>query len=657
MRSALALGVLALLGAGWVYLYTLSHSADPVAHARTIGLVRHLRQLDSDWSAEVLRAQADLAKSYDALARPLPALDRLLRQLETQATGWDEPRLRGVIESIKSAVQTKTELVDEFKSQHALLKNSLHYLTTAVRDPEAAAHDKPAAAPAAADGMLSSVPGVADALERSVTLQATQPDATPGSSAVAAALRRKLAAARRTGTGGERPAIALVQAEDVLTPVVQRALRYHTTPDSAGAAGLQQALSRLRARLAADPAAWEGPMGNTLVHAEAILELRERQPVLLRQIASVPLAARLDKLADDLETRFDAQVARQSAYTRGLWVYSALLLALAVGAAGVLIQRHLGERRRLAALVERQARELKDNEAQLVHAQKMNALGELVAGLAHEVTTPLAAVRSGLQNTHELMATIAAVVGEAEALSTAMAQPKPADEAGRDERNAELTRRVRRLLMLREDLVSFDALDTVDQLLQEGMRSVDHIGQLVLNMLDFSRLNRGRIARVRVEDGIERMLAMARHLLGKIEVQRDFGQTEPVECDLAQINQVLLNLLRNAAQVLQDRDGRVVVRTRMHSPTQLSISVLDNGPGIAPDVLPKIWQPFYTTRPHGVGAGLGLSTSRKIVEAHGGSIFVRSQPGEGSEFIVLLPTVAPASLRHPPRAEVLAAAA
>src|SRR5581483_10275069 len=167
---------------------------------------------------------------------------------------------------------------------------------------------------------------------------------------------------------------------------------------------------------------------------------------------------------------------------------------------------------------------------------------------------------------------------------------------------------------------------------------VGQIADLVGSLKDFSRLDLARMERVDVHRLVENALKIGGNLLRKknIEVVRQFGSVPEIECSPAQINQVLLNLVTNAAQAIEREDGRIVLRT--HSVGRYAlIAVEDNGKGIAEEHLPRIFDPFFTTKPVGQGTGLGLSICYQIVEQHHGHIRVVSQVGQGTRFLVALP--------------------
>jgi signal transduction histidine kinase len=361
------------------------------------------------------------------------------------------------------------------------------------------------------------------------------------------------------------------------------------------------------------------------------------------------VAAQVDALGADLSRRFAQELQVQFEYQRWLLAYSAVALALVIFGTAFILYRGATERRRLAEQVRLQTIALQENEVHLVQAQKMSAIGELAAGLAHEVNTPLAAVKSSLQSTRELMADMDAYVAASGDFMTSAAAARPSDELAQAEHRQRLQQQLKTALGARQQLQSFDTLKCVEELVQTSLQSVEHISRVVVNMLNFSRLDRTKVTRGKLEEGIDSTLMIGNHLLKNVKLVKEYGDTPELECDMAQINQVVLNLVKNAVDAMPQNRGELRLRTRSAG-DRVVLEVVDNGGGIPAEVLPRIWDPFFTTKPEGVGTGLGLSTCKKIVQAHGGSITVASVPGAGTTFAITLPVKAAASLQPAPAA-------
>src|SRR5205823_12319843 len=206
----------------------------------------------------------------------------------------------------------------------------------------------------------------------------------------------------------------------------------------------------------------------------------------------------------------------------------------------------------------------------------------------------------------------------------------------------------------------YSVIEEIKQLLKDAVYGVDEIGKIVLNLKNFSRLDRSDWATCTVEECLENTLQLAKTVVKGKKLRKIFAQTPPLRCSPSQLNQVFLNLITNAAQATMDRDGMITVVTKILDPDHVAVEVIDNGMGIAEEVLPKIFDPFFTTKEVGKGTGLGLSIVYKIVEQHGGQIKVHSREGVGTKFTVILPVARvesePGRNETEPRQPMMAAA-
>ncbi|KAB1071468.1 response regulator [Methylobacterium planeticum] len=261
-------------------------------------------------------------------------------------------------------------------------------------------------------------------------------------------------------------------------------------------------------------------------------------------------------------------------------------------------------RARLAGALERANRDLADAnrkltdaQAKLVQAAKMASLGELVAGIAHEINNPLAFILAHQGTVERLLGDIAA----------------PAEDAGATRALAKARDRVGSMRM-----------------------GLTRIQDLVLNLRKFSRLDEGERSFVNVPEAIETVLALIQHKLGtRIAVERDFVGRPEVHCTPALLNQVVMNILGNAADAMPE-GGTIRVATQSTDDIDL-IRISDTGPGIPETLREKIFEPFFTTKPVGSGTGLGLAIAYSVVQAHSGSLTVESAPGGGACFVIGIP--------------------
>ncbi|MCW8918795.1 MAG: ATP-binding protein [Gammaproteobacteria bacterium] len=272
---------------------------------------------------------------------------------------------------------------------------------------------------------------------------------------------------------------------------------------------------------------------------------------------------------------------------------------------------------------------LQEAQSQLLQSEKMAAIGQLAAGVAHEINNPIGFVSSNLstmQGYVEGVFSLLAAYGEAEAYL--VQQPQLLARLAQHKQEVDLE-------YLREDLAS---------LLRESREGVARIRQIVQDLKDFSRPDQATWQWTDLHAGLDSTLNIVRNEVKyKAEVVREYGAMPPVECVAAQLNQVFMNLLINAAHAIEGQ-GEIRLRTGQADGQWVWVEIGDNGAGIAPEHLPHIFEPFFTTKAPGKGTGLGLSISHGIVRKHGGRIEVESEPGVGTRFRIWLPVNAAQNL-------------
>jgi len=266
------------------------------------------------------------------------------------------------------------------------------------------------------------------------------------------------------------------------------------------------------------------------------------------------------------------------------------------------------------------------NEVQMMQTEKMSSLGQMVAGLAHEMNTPLGFVKNNIEMLEAKNKETKELIALYEKLRSQIMYGSPNDVA---------------MLLSQIDNVSQRVKNRVwqesDTLFRSSIEGIDRIQDLILNLKNFSRLDEADFKPTDINENIESTLKIAGHLFkGGIQVIKEFSPLPPVQAFPAQMNQVFLNLITNAVHAVDERTGRITIKT-MHQGNSVVIKVIDNGKGIPPENLKKIFDPFFTTKPVGQGTGLGLSIAYKIIEKHGGKIEVQSQVGRGTEFTITLP--------------------
>ena len=296
-----------------------------------------------------------------------------------------------------------------------------------------------------------------------------------------------------------------------------------------------------------------------------------------------------------------------------------------------------------AAKLSEAYRQLKSSQAALVQSEKMASLGQMVAGVTHEINTPLGYVRNNVEMMQGLFVQLGEMLGDHERLAQMLT------DDGADENV--LSRQIFKVTAAAADLHDSHAMEDAKGLFADTLFGVDTIKELVINLCNFTRLDSARMAQVSLNDCLDQTLVIANNLLrGKLEVIKRYGELPPVACSPSQINQVLLNIIGNAAQAVDHQEGKLLLKTERDGPW-VRIGIQDNGRGIPPENLKKIFDPFFTTKPVGQGTGLGLSISYQIVQAHGGSIQVASVMGKGTKFVISLPVEGAAAQSQAPSIE------
>lgn len=256
---------------------------------------------------------------------------------------------------------------------------------------------------------------------------------------------------------------------------------------------------------------------------------------------------------------------------------------------------------------------------QLLQSEKMASIGQLAAGVAHEINNPIGYIGANLNSlrrySDSVFSLIDAYAAEEDALPQA-ARERLAD--AKDQADLEF---------LRED---------IGDVLDETNEGVGRVREIVKDLKDFAHPGEGDWVLVNLHDGLDKTLTLANNEIKyKADIVKEYGELPPVHCIAAQINQVFLNLIVNAAHAIDDR-GTITIRSGAEA-DQVWVEVADTGAGIPEDARQRIFEPFYTTKPVGTGTGLGLAVSRGIVDRHQGRIEVRSAAGEGTTFRIWLP--------------------
>jgi PAS domain S-box-containing protein len=285
------------------------------------------------------------------------------------------------------------------------------------------------------------------------------------------------------------------------------------------------------------------------------------------------------------------------------------------------------ELRRSAGELAAANRSLRETQSQLVQQEKLASLGQLTAGVAHEVNNPLAYVDNNLSVLERDITALTAIL-------TLYRSCLDVLEAARPEISATIARR-------EKDIDIGYTLENLGRLMSATRGGVDRIRRIVGDLRDFSRLDRAEQEDADLDGCLDTTLEMLRHELKKnaITPVKNYGGLTGIRCHPRKMNQVFMNIIMNAIQA-SEPGKRLWLETRRAGDDAV-VEIRDEGSGMSPEVLRKVFDPFFTTKPPGQGTGLGLSICYGIVREHGGRIEVDSTPGQGSTFRVIIPAAGP----------------
>ncbi len=341
--------------------------------------------------------------------------------------------------------------------------------------------------------------------------------------------------------------------------------------------------------------------------------------MLISALIAVALADKTRRaIAQPLETLTNVaqQVTRESNFNLQVPVTTDDEIGVLAASFNQLIQR-----------VSAYTKELKETQSQLIQTEKMSSLGQMVAGIAHEINNPVNFIGGNIDYANQYIQDLADLVTLYQEY-----YPNPPDAILERIEDIELE-------FLREDL---------PKTLSSMKMGADRIREIVVSMRNFSRSDDGKMKSADIHEGIDSTLVILNHRLKQgIQVIKQYGKLPAVECYPAQLNQVFMNIISNAIDALEEVKNAdkgysptIWISTEIAADNTVTVKIRDNGPGIASASAQQIFDPFFTTKSIGKGTGLGLAISYQILAKHEGKIEVNSQIGQGTEFVITLPIAA-----------------
>lgn len=270
---------------------------------------------------------------------------------------------------------------------------------------------------------------------------------------------------------------------------------------------------------------------------------------------------------------------------------------------------------------------LKGAQSQLVHSEKMASLGQLTAGIAHEINNPINFISSGMKSIEFTLDAVKEILAKYDELENGVDK---ADKVLKDVKE------------LKEDHEFDEIMSELDVMVKDVNYGVTRTIEIVKGLRVFSRLDEEEMKRANINENLDATLVLLRNKTkNRVKVSRFYDENmKEIDCYPGQLNQVFMNIINNAIQAIPEEreDGEISLYTE-ESADEISIRIKDNGVGIPEDVKSRIWEPFFTTKAVGVGTGLGMSISYSIIEKHHGKIELESEVGKGTEFILSIPKV------------------
>ncbi|MEM7357954.1 MAG: ATP-binding protein [Pseudomonadota bacterium] len=346
-------------------------------------------------------------------------------------------------------------------------------------------------------------------------------------------------------------------------------------------------------------------------------------------------------LLDQIETEYTAYhnqaIGGSNQFRNALIVYGFVLLGTLIFFGYQIRKNYVSLEQQVAdrtAEIARAYVDLQESQEQLIQSEKMASLGEMVAGVAHEINTPLGYVSSNLETLNLNLKDLGQVLDGVQDLLMEV-------KSGQRDKK-QVSTKILETLRTYQRVEAGEIFSESEQLLGDGAYGLSEISKLVISLKDFARLDRQTSEQIDVHNCIESSLTIASNHIkeNNVQVVKDFSALPKISCVPSKLNQLFLNTITNACQAMSENGGTLTISTSEavdQEVDSIQINIKDQGIGMDELTLQKMFDPFFTSKEIGEGTGLGMSIAYKIVTAHGGTIRAESALGEGTEIIITLP--------------------
>jgi signal transduction histidine kinase len=534
------------------FLYQKTQTLDTENHNILVSTLHEMERIDNTRTENVLRSQLSLNEDYDKLAK-------ILNNLNTVVSKWKEYDIQKIYEQISNneannkqkyleKLQERTELIEKYKTNHAVLSNSARYFPTAI-----------------------------DELHHLLI-------------------------------NTENKNIENNDVNDLLNisnTTLSNILRYIQEPSENLQEKIEDNINDIKKidRNIKDENI-NSQLGFIYPHADVILRYKPVIDKVLENIVKITTTNEINALIANYNSLQDNQLLIKEKYQFALIGFSILLLlSLLVMAIRLRKSHHSLDNANKTLKISNETLEenvkertkkltntlkkLKQSQTQLIQAEKMSSLGQMIAGIAHEINTPLGYIKSNVQLIEELFGSVSHLLSEQDMLMKLMLSDSY-DEA-------ELKKQMTIVAELNETAQENETMQAANELLNDSLSGLDDIAELVLNLKNFSRLDLAKVSKTDIHQCLDSTLMIAKNALKyKVTIKKEFGELPKITCSPSQVNQVFLNILNNAVQAIEDK-GTILIKTEA-ADKFIRIIIQDNGKGIPKDILPQIFNPFFTTK-------------------------------------------------------------